>query len=302
MKSRILAVVTVAAVVGALAFAVVPGIAQEGREQALEKLLRAYEKAYLDRDATALAACFLEDAEFLSAKGTSLLGRAEIRDRAAEFFKSAPDGKITAEVARRRFTSPVSAIEDGIVTVYSKDGGVISRTAYTAFVAKEGDRWLYASLRDYAPPEPLVTSRERLQALAWLVGEWTQPGESGLRWSCRFSDEGPWLLQRFELVEDGEVVERSVQHIGWDPLLGRIRSWTFDSEGGHGGSLWTETADGWILRAQGVSEHGVVGTGTFQLTRIGKDSFEWAARDQVLGGQHLPDHVGIIYRKGREPK
>jgi hypothetical protein len=46
------------------------------------------------------------------------------------------------------------------------------------------------------------------------------------------------------------------QIIGWDPLEERIRSWTFDGEGGFGEGTWTREGDRWLLRETGVAPDG----------------------------------------------
>ena len=43
------------------------------------------------------------------------------------------------------------------------------------------------------------------------------------------------------------------QRIGWDALLGKFRSWIFDSEGGHSEGYWHRDGDNWVLKATGVT-------------------------------------------------
>ena len=46
------------------------------------------------------------------------------------------------------------------------------------------------------------------------------------------------------------------QIIGWDPIDERIRSWTFDSEGGFADGYFTREGSRWLLRETGVAPDG----------------------------------------------
>ena len=42
----------------------------------------------------------------------------------------------------------------------------------------------------------------------------------------------------------------------WDPALKKLRSWTFDSEGGFFNGLWTKDGNQWLLTSAGVKADG----------------------------------------------
>ncbi len=42
---------------------------------------------------------------------------------------------------------------------------------------------------------------------------------------------------------------KSSQRLGWDPVQQKIRSWTFDADGGFSEGYWTPTENGWIVKS-----------------------------------------------------
>ncbi len=78
----------------------------------------------------------------------------------------------------------------------------------------------------------------------------------------------PYLLRKFAVqTNDGREMS-GVQRIGWDPALKKLRSWTFDSQGGFFKGLWTKDGDQWLLTTVGVTADSQTVTGTSVYTRI----------------------------------
>ena len=93
-----------------------------------------------------------------------------------------------------------------------------------------------------------------------MVGEWIDDGGNVVvRSSCRWSDDGNFLLQEFNLQIGEREAQRVTQRIGWDPLAKRIRSWVFDSDGGFGESVWARDGDAWIINGHKWFISGAVG-------------------------------------------
>jgi hypothetical protein len=62
------------------------------------------------------------------------------------------------------------------------------------------------------------------------------------------------------------------QIIGWDPVEERIRSWTFDGEGGFAEGWWTREGDRWLLRETGITPDGSRTGAENTIRRIGSRS------------------------------
>ena len=88
-----------------------------------------------------------------------------------------------------------------------------------------------------------------------MVGDWVDEGgnakvHSSIRWAVNES----FLIRTYSIEVDGEPSMDGTVFIGWDPQTGQIKSWVFDSEGGHGEGLWTRVAeDRWVVKAHGVT-------------------------------------------------
>jgi hypothetical protein len=61
----------------------------------------------------------------------------------------------------------------------------------------------------------------------------TSNDDSVVHFDCRPSENGNFLLRDFDVAVAGDSVIKGTQRIGWDPVSGKFRTWTFDSEGGY---------------------------------------------------------------------
>jgi hypothetical protein len=75
-----------------------------------------------------------------------------------------------------------------------------------------------------------------------------------------------------------------VQRIGWDPALKKLRSWTFDSEGGFFNGLWTKDNNQWLLTSAGVKADGDAVTATSLYTIVDNEMITWQYRSLIVGG------------------
>jgi hypothetical protein len=83
--------------------------------------------------------------------------------------------------------------------------------------------------------------------------------------------------------------------IGWDPQAQQIKSWVFDSEGGHGEGLWTRTTDNqWVVKASGVLHDGRTTSATHVHTVLNKDAVKTNSTDRIIGGEVAPDILDVV--------
>jgi hypothetical protein len=172
---------------------------------------------------------------------------------------------------------------------------------YTVLHVKRDGKWQMALARDEEGPPP--GAHEQLQPLAWLVGEWIDDGGSSVvRSTCRWSEDKNFLLQEFKLQRNGKEAMNVSQRIGWDPVVKRIRSWVFDSEGGFGESYWTRDGDNWIIRATGVRPDGTTASATNFLMPAGTDGYVWRSTDRVVADDRQPTMEVKVVRKPPAPE
>ena len=175
-------------------------------------------------------------------------------------------------------------MEEGSTKETAAKGEAPEIDRYTVLHLKRDGKWFMALAQDATGDEP--TEHEELEQLAWLVGDWVDDGGNVVvKSSCRWSEDGNWLLQEFKLQIAGKNAMRVSQRIGWDPLAKRIRSWVFDSEGGYGESVWARQGDAWLIKATGVRPDGKTGSATNVLVPAGTDAYVWRSTDRIVGDE-----------------
>jgi hypothetical protein len=157
-----------------------------------------------------------------------------------------------------------------------------------ALLVKRDGRWLISSIRE--EPEPLIRPHERLKDLEWMIGEWVDQGsDSHVRVSCRWSEDGNFMLRRFTVNMQGKPVMTIHQRVGWDPLAKQFRSWEFDSEGGYGEGRWIRDGERWVIKHNGVRPEGTTASATHIVSRERHDLVHWSSVDRVVGDESVPE-------------
>jgi len=261
-------------------------------ERALRTLAEAYARAYQAGDARALAALFTDDAEMIDENGERLRGRPMIENVFSAIFRQRPGATLTITPASLRFLGPDVAQEEGQTAVRVGTEPPSTRH-YTVTFVKQGDRWRYSSVRE--EHEPGISPHQRLQELAWLVGDWTDESpDSVVQVNCRWTEDGHFLLRDFIVRVQGKSVMTVNERIGWDASTRQIRSWVFDSEGGHGTGLWSRTGNQWVIKSTGVLPDGRIATATLTLTKVGPHSARWTSDGRTVGDRVVPDHAEYL--------
>jgi uncharacterized protein (TIGR02246 family) len=270
-------------------------------ETAIRANIEAFVKAYNAGDVKAIAALFTPDGQLEDKDGDQTEGREAIAKVFANIFKENPKKQIKVSVDSIRFIGNDLAVETGTTEETSAPNETPEYDRYTVLHVKRDGKWQMAFARD--EEGPVATAHERLQPLAWLVGDWVDDGGSTVvNSTCRWSEDGNFLLQEFKLKVNGKDSMNISQRIGWDPLAKRIRSWMFDSQGGFGESVWTPDDNSWLIKATAVRPDGTAASATNVLVPSGKDAYVWRSTDRVVGDDvQEPVEVKVI-RKLPKPK
>lgn len=244
---------------------------------------------------------FLPDAELIDESGTVYLGKEEIGALIKSFFEKFPGVQSASEIESIRLVAGL-ALVDGSRTMMDKDGKSFSLLRYTSIWKKTDAGYKIVSLRDVAEIVP-PTPKEALEAIAWLVGSWVNEGSDGkVELEYRLAEDGNFLIGDVLVVgADGRQTMKSFQRIGWDAAQGTLRSWTFDSDGGWGESLWTPTEQGWILDSKATAPSGVQGSVRVSLTPEGEDRFKIQGSNRLSNGVAEPDYEYSVVRKAPSP-
>ena len=256
------------------------------------KLVEAFNAAKGDET----AAFFLPKGEWIDEEGTVYQGQDQIKEVLKAYFEKFPGARMALDVESVRLVGPV-AIEEGTRTMTGGKQGGEATIRYIAVYAKSDSGWRIASVRDFAD-DPIPTAHDHLQALGWLVGDWVNEG-SGLvvKISYKWSDDQNFLLGDFHVTSGEEVVMKSTQRIGWDPLTGKVKSWMFDADGGYGTGDWTELEEGWVIKSSAVMPDGTTGSATIKITADEASRFTMKGTERIIGNARDDDFEVAVVRK-----
>ncbi|HEY2572550.1 MAG TPA: nuclear transport factor 2 family protein [Verrucomicrobiaceae bacterium] len=253
----------------------------------------AYEEAYAKGDVKTLANFFAEDAEFTSEDGRTFRGRAEIEAGIRAGLSSNKGARLAITVDSVKVLSPEVVLEKGATSVTSKSGET-SGALYTAIHQKKDGQWKIIQLIE--TPLPEVSPHDRLTELEWLVGKW-QDADKGDDLSVQ--SEYSWargenfLTRNVTVKRGGKVTLEGSQIIGWDPVEERIRTWSFDGEGGFSDGYFTRDGDRWLLRETGVAPDGSRTASDNTITKLSADRYTWESTNRSIDGEPQPS-IGRI--------
>ena len=166
---------------------------------------------------------------------------------------------------------------------------------YTAVWVRQNGKWLLDSVRECAADPS--SHEARLQELGWLLGEWTSAeGGPAIEMTCQWSLDRHFLLREIRAQTPAGPVSVS-QRIGWDPATRQIKSWTFDSHGGHGLGTWSREGDRWVVNAAGVLPDGRSATSRNVYLADGADALRWESTESTIDGAAGPIHKVLLLRK-----
>lgn len=272
-------------------------------EQPFWDSAQAFLDAYMARDSVAIGELFTEDAEFFDEFGERTIGREDIVLMFQDVFDAGLGSTIDEiTIERVRHISDTVALEEGFVVATAEAGSAPHRSRYVALHSKTADgKWLINTLKDY--PREEGERVEQLAEMSWLLGTWVnqQDGEV-VKTECDWSEDGNYLMRRFEVSNLGDEGLKGVQRIGWDPVRKQIRSWTFDSRGGFFDGFWMREGNQWISTITGVSADGEQVSAVAVYTVIDAEMIEWQYRNMVVGSElreNLPPVVMV--RPAPEP-
>src|SRR5271165_5210653 len=264
--------------------------AGEAKSSPEEKAIRladdAFVRDYNKGDTKALAARFTEDAEVVEEDGARYRGHGLIEQRLAETFAASPGVKLQINTDDIQFLSPDVIKAEGRTVVTPARGSPESRR-HTALLVRRDGRWLISSIRE--EPDPLVTPHDRLKDLEWMLGEWVDEGpDSHIRVSCRWSEDGNFLIRTFTVKVQGKPVLTVHGRVGLDPLARQFRCWEFDSEGGYGEGKWSRDVERWVIKHEGVRPEGTTASSTNIMTLVRPDLVRWVSSERILGDESVP--------------
>jgi uncharacterized protein (TIGR02246 family) len=264
--------------------------AKNGEEDALRKRAEAFVETFNKGDAKAMAAFFTPDADVVDPEGHTIRGRKAIEEVYTQHFAQNKGAKLFIRIISVRVARPDLAFEDGLTEVVNPKGGPPSSARYSVVYVKQDGEWYLASVREAIAVPP--TNAQKLQELAFLIGNWTEDAEKGGSSKASYSWETSqnFMLNHFDVTVKDFSIAGGVQWIGWDESIKKPRAWSFLFNGGFAEGVWTKDGNNnWKIAVTGTNRDGKKVTGTNILTKIDDDHYSFQFVNLKRDGKDLPD-------------
>jgi len=273
-----------------------------GDESAVRKSTADYVAAMNKGELGAVMAFWAPDAEYIDESGNITRGREAITAMFREALPDLKKHKISAREHSVRTLRPDVVLQDGSLEFCGPDG-CKEFNRYAVVWTKTDGKWLISSARDLPSDVTEVPSLAypQLQALEWLVGEWSADSpKSDVKLTCKWGPNKSFLLMDYEVRRDRDEPLTVTQRIGWDPVNQTVRSWVFDSDGGFGEGDWQKDGVKWVVDSSGVLPDGGIGTATHVWEFVDPQTFAWRATDREVDGQPLGNMEVKFVRKNQK--
>jgi len=262
-------------------------------ESRAANLVKAFESAKIDE----VSKLFSADAEFVDEEGNIYQGKQEIEALFKSFFEKFPGAKLTTTVDSVRPVGSSMLVEEGTRTITVADASSTATLRYLMVLTKEANEWKISLVREFTQDTP-AAQLDYLMPLSLLEGEWIDENPSGAtRVHYHWNEEKTFLLGEYTVQVNGRPAMKSSQRLGWDPVQQKIRSWTFDADGGFSEGYWTPTESGWIVKSTATLPSGEIGSATLLVTLLDEDRITVSSRDRVIGNVvEEPFEIQIVRR------
>ena len=275
---------------------VVQQVGATPEQKAILESFANFTNSFARADVNSLAGAFVDDATIIDPDDNETRGKAAITETYKTSFQESPGLKLESNVEEIRFLTPDVARVAGQTRLSSPKSEAAEFNRFTALLVRHDGKWRIAEIHEHASAAVDVKPYERLKELEWMVGDWVDESENNKsESSVRWADNQSYLVRTYAIEVQGEKPSTGTMFIGWDPQSGQIKSWLFNSEGGHGEGLWSRTNEKeWVIKAQGVLRDGRPTSATQIHTMINKDSVKVSSIDRIIGGVVAPDIVDVI--------
>lgn len=270
----------------------------DNHEQSVRDAIKKYEDAWNARDMKSMAACWSLDGELVDPSGQKL-PVAEVLGQRASLFTHDKTSTLAVKVASIRLLTPNVAVVDGVTEFADASPEANPGDSFSALYIRRDGEWLLARVHEL---DAGTAVENHLQELEWLIGTWHgESEESTVRSTVTWSENKKFMIRKFEVVENDQVILTGTQRVGWDPLTGQLKSWYFDSDGSIGEGEWEKQDEHWIIDVKGMLQDGTTVSATNVYTRIDDDSYLRHSLRTRVGNQTVPDREVRVVRS-KKPK
>ena len=260
---------------------------QAEKEAALRELGEQYVAAFNKHDAKAIAAFWSPNAVYTNRlTGEQVKGREAIAAQFTNLFDNNNEAKIQVSVDSIQFVSPNVAVEKGVST-FMADPPI--QIPYSAVYVQLDGKWLLDRVTD-TPKISAPSHYEHLKPLEWMIGSWVDQDDNvTIQAECKWTKNKNFMNRKFSISVNDEVQISGMQLIGWDASEKRIRSWTFDSDGGFAQASWSNQGQDWYAIRKGQTADGKAVSAVQVIKFVDDSTYTLKSVQRSLDGQILPN-------------
>jgi uncharacterized protein (TIGR02246 family) len=264
-------------------------------ENSVRATLVAYVEAYNKKDPARIVDLFTQDGALVDSENVATRGREAIAQEFTEAFAEPSTYTLDGKTERIRLITLDVAQAEGMSRLVSPREATIAKR-FVALLARQGDAWKIAEIRDYLAPVDSVAPYERLKELEWMVGDWVDESEDAqVTSTVRWGQGKGYLVRHYSVQVKGEPATSGLMIIAWDPQTEQIKSWIFNADGSRGEGSWTRASDNqWVVKAHGSTGEGRATSATQVISLVNKDAVKTSSIDRVIGGEIARDIEDII--------
>ena len=255
-----------------------------------------FEQAFNSGNATAVAALWTPDGEFINDEGERHIGREAIGEAYKKILATSQGQKIKVQIDSIRLLSDSAAIEDGHAVLEPTPLGITAVGRYTVVHVKTNGKWLMSSVRDSRVEASSVTGK--LSELEWMIGSWVAE-EQGSRVEsvCSWIANKSFIQRTYSTTRADQSTTSGLQIIGYNPQGDHLQSWNFSSDGGYAVGIWTRSGDQWISEFHGVLPTGQNTKAFNSITRLDGNAYSWQSMQRMIDGIPVADTDEVVVKR-----
>lgn len=171
-------------------------------------------------------------------------------------------------------------------------GNLFKGTLLAAILCTNASYAATQKIPPHAKLQSTATNIASVKDLNWLKGNWTAKGAKGsVQVQAAPVGDDKYIYMTFM---DDKDAAGELQVIGWSPKAKTVISWSYDSDGGFGKSLWKKDGNDFVVRSIAGHPSGKKGMARYRLHRIDDNSFSWKSTMRSYDGKPIPDTQEVI--------
>lgn len=251
---------------------------REAIRTTVKQLLDAFEK----QDVAKITELLTDGAELSIEDNPSIIGKAAIEEALKRRFVSKAKQQMVLSDEMLRFTSQVTAVEEGMLKSMMK-GQASSMHRYSLMHVKEDGKWKIAQIRQWTNAEAALLE------LDWLVGEWkAERADLSIHTTYEWVGNKAFIRGNINTRQKDRTIS-AMQVIGLDPKTGGLRIWIFEANGIFAEGTCYRDENSWIFETSGETPQGVSVSSKNILLHVSPEVMTWQPVQLRMGEEQIAD-------------